>query len=257
MSLIQFELVNDYVAKITFHRPEAKNAISRAFLSEFWNYLKEVPKTEARVLLITGEGDSFCAGADLKERADWKEADVIHFLNDFRDCLFDLENLPIPTIACINGFAFGGGLELALACDLRYASVSALVGLTETKLGIIPGAGGTQRLTRLLGSQLAKEWIFCAKKITAKVGLEKGLFADVFEQEILMNSCLAVATDISESAPIAVKASKKAIRGAMSLEIESGMEWERLCYFETIRTKDRVEALKAFKEKRKPNFIGE
>jgi len=257
MSLIKFEILNDYVAKISFQRPEAKNAISRAFLSDFWKSIQETYLSKARVLLITGEGDSFCAGADLKERADWKENDVVNFLNDFRDCLFDLENLPIPTIACINGYAFGGGLELALACDLRYASADALVGLTETKLGIIPGAGGTQRLTQLVGSQLAKEWIFTAKKINAQLGLEKGLFAGIFQRDNLLGSCLAIASDISESAPLAVRAAKKAIKGAMSLEIQNGMEWERLCYFDTIRTKDRTEALNAFKEKRKPKFVGE
>jgi enoyl-CoA hydratase/carnithine racemase len=257
MSLIHLEVSSDYVAKITFQRSEAKNAISRDFLDQFWKAVREVSHSNARVLLITGSGDSFCAGADLKERADWKESDVVKFLNDFRDCLLALEALPIPSIACINGFAFGGGLELALACDLRYASHSAIVGLTETKLGIIPGAGGTQRLTRLVGLQTASEWIFRAKKIDPSEGLTKGLFAAIFNQEALADECFAVARDIAQSAPIAVKAAKKAILGALSLELKSGLEWERICYYDTIRTKDRSEALSAFKEKRKPNFVGE
>lgn len=257
MPLINFVLNHDYVATIRFQRPEAKNAISRVFLSEFWKAVREVAASKARVLMIVGEGDAFSAGADLKERIGWNESEVVKFLNDFKDCLHDLENLPIPSVACINGFAFGGGLELALACDLRFASETALVGLTETKLGIIPGAGGTQRLTQLVGMQMAKEWIFTAKKIPAKLGLEKGLFNDIFSKENFEGSCLAVVQDIAASAPLAVRAAKKAINVGISLSLESGLEWERICYFETLRTKDRTEALEAFKEKRKPNFIGE
>lgn len=257
MPLINFELTNDYVAKIRFQRPEAKNAISRAFLSEFWTAVREVASSKARVLMVMGEGDAFSAGADLKERIGWNELEVVKFLNDFKECLHDLENLPIPSLACINGFAFGGGLELALACDLRYASESALVGLTETKLGIIPGAGGTQRLTRLIGAQVAKEWIFTARKIPSILGLEKGLYNDIFPAETFLASCLAVAHDIAASAPIAVRAAKKAINVGLSLDLDSGLEWERICYFDTLRTMDRTEALEAFKEKRKPIFIGE
>jgi enoyl-CoA hydratase/carnithine racemase len=257
MSFVNYEQRSNYVAKITFRREEAKNAISRIFLNQFWECIHKASNSDARVLLITGSGDSFCAGADLKERVDWSEEQVVRFLRDFRDCLLDLEKLKFPTLALINGFAFGGGLEIALTCDLLYASDNAIVGLTETKLGIIPGAGGTQRLTRLVGPQTAKEWIFRGKKVTADEGLSKGLFAGVFPKEAFLEDCILIAEDIADSAPLAVKAAKKAIRGSLSLDLESGLEWERACYLDTIRSKDRMEALQAFKEKRKPKFVGE
>ncbi len=257
MPNLEYAIDSNYVAKIRFLRIESKNAISHSFLLEFWSILKEIKNSKARILLITGSGDAFSAGADLKERASWTETDVVNFLNDFRDCLYDLENLPIPTVACINGFAFGGGLELALACDLRFACEEAIVGLTETKLGIIPGAGGTQRLTRLIGEQTAKEWIFSARKIEAKLGYQKGLYADIYPKQDFDESCMKIAEEISSSAPIAVKAAKKAINGGVEMDLIQALEWERVCYFDTIRTKDRTEALTAFKEKRKPIFIGE
>jgi enoyl-CoA hydratase/carnithine racemase len=258
MPLITLEILPDFVASIQFQRPEAKNAISLAFLQEFWEAVRTVKASQkARVLLISAQGDAFCAGADLKERADWGEKEIVSFLEDFGSCLLALEKLPIPTIACINGFAFGGGLELALACDLIFAADSAIVGLTETKLGIIPGAGGTQRLARVVGVQTAKEWIFRAQKIDAKEALKKGLFSGVFPLATLHAETLAIARDITASAPLAIKAAKKAIQGSLTLDLESGLEWERICYYDTIRSKDRTEALLAFKEKRKPKFIGE
>jgi enoyl-CoA hydratase/carnithine racemase len=258
MPIVTLEILPDFVALIQFRRPEAKNAISLAFLHEFWEAIKNVlASPKVRVLLITGQGDAFCAGADLKERANWGEREIVSFLEDFGKCLFTLEKLPIPTIASINGFAFGGGLELALACDLIFAANTAIVGLTETKLGIIPGAGGTQRLSRLVGGQTAKEWIFRAQKIEAEEALKKGLFAGVFPSATLYAETLAIARDITASAPLAIKAAKKAIQGSLTLDLESGLEWERICYYDTIRSKDRTEALLAFKEKRKPKFIGE
>ncbi len=257
MELVSLQIIDDYVALIRFNRPEAKNAISRELLTQFAGCIKSVGKSKARVLVIQGSGDSFSAGADLKERSGWSESDVVAFLNEFRNCLIDLENLSIPSIALVNGFAFGGGLELALSCDLIYASENAIVGLTETKLGIIPGAGGTQRLAQRVGLQTAKEWIFRGKKLSSHEAYQKGLFLEIFPAESCELEVLKIAKDIAESAPIAVRAAKKAIKGSMSLEIESGLDWERICYFDTIRTKDRMEALLAFKEKRKPNFLGE
>ncbi|BDA80463.1 enoyl-CoA hydratase [Leptospira kobayashii] len=257
MSLSTLTITTDGIAILQLNRPESKNALSVALLDSIWSHTREIKASSARVVLVKGSGDSFSAGADLKERITMSPEAVKQFLNDIRDCFLELENLPQPTIACINGFAFGGGLELALSCDIRYAGESAVVGLTETKLGIIPGAGGTQRLTKLLGKSTALEWITRAKKISASEGLRKGLYQEIFPDSELEKSCLEIALDIAESAPVAVRAAKKAVKGALVYEGKSALDWERLCYAETLPTKDRLEALLAFKEKRKPKFIGE
>ncbi|MBM9591619.1 enoyl-CoA hydratase/isomerase family protein [Leptospira sp. 201903075] len=257
MNTVTLQTHHTYVALIELSRPEAKNAISMQLLAELRERIREVKKSPARALVIIGTGDSFSSGADLKERKSMSELQVKQFLRDINLCFSELAGLAIPTIAAINGFAFGGGLELALSCDIRYASETALMGLTETKLGIIPGAGGTQRLSRIVGESTAMEWIFSGKKLTGKEATARGLVSQVFEPDHLRESSLALAREISESAPIAVSAAKKAVRRGLELPIESALEWERLCYFETIGTKDRIEALQAFAEKRKPNFKGE
>ncbi|MCW7491327.1 enoyl-CoA hydratase-related protein [Leptospira sp. 2 VSF19] len=257
MNTVTLQTHHSYVALIELNRPEAKNAISIQLLSELQEKIKEINKSKVRAVVITGIGDSFCSGADLKERKSMSELQVKQFLKNINLCFSDLANLSIPTIAAINGFAFGGGLELALSCDIRYASESALMGLTETKLGIIPGAGGTQRLSRIVGESTALEWIFSGKKLSGKEAMSRGLVSQVLSPDSLKESSLALAREISESAPIAVSAAKKAVRRGLELPMESALEWERLCYFETIGTKDRMEALQAFAEKRKPDFKGE
>lgn len=257
MNTVTLQTHHTYVALMELNRPEAKNAISIQLLEELRERIQEVNTSKARALVIIGTGDSFCSGADLKERKSMSDLQVKQFLRDINLCFSELAGLSIPTIAAINGFAFGGGLELALSCDIRYASESAQMGLTETKLGIIPGAGGTQRLSRIVGESTAKEWIFSGRKLSGKEAVARGLVSQIFESDHLRESSLALAREISESAPIAVSAAKKAIHRGMELPIESALEWERLCYFETIGTKDRMEALQAFAEKRKPNFKGE
>ncbi|MCW7457076.1 enoyl-CoA hydratase-related protein [Leptospira bandrabouensis] len=257
MNTVTLHTHHSYVALIELNRPDAKNAISLQLLAELQEKIQEVKRNKARVLVITGVGDSFCSGADLKERKSMSDLQVKQFLKNINLCFSDLANLSIPTIAAINGFAFGGGLELALSCDIRYASEAAQMGLTETKLGIIPGAGGTQRLSRIVGESTALEWIFSGKKLSGKEAMVRGLVSQVFSPDSLKESSLALAREISESAPIAVSAAKKAVRRGLELPMESALEWERLCYFETLGTKDRLEALQAFAEKRKPNFKGE
>ncbi|XDD42584.1 enoyl-CoA hydratase-related protein [Leptospira sp. WS60.C2] len=257
MNTISLQTIDSYVALIELNRPEAKNAISVQFLRELHECIRDVERGKFRVLVIIGMGDAFCSGADLKERKTMTEPEVKSFLRNINLCFRDLENLSIPTIAAINGYAFGGGLELALSCDIRYANETALMGLTETKLGIIPGAGGTQRLSRIVGIPTAMEWIFSGKKLTSAEALSKGLVSKVVNPLELKESSLALAREISESAPIAVSAAKKAIRQGFQLPMESALTWEQLCYSETLTTKDRLEALQAFAEKRKPIFKGE
>lgn len=255
MNTLSWEIKN-YVAKITLNRPEAKNAISFEMLRELRDVLENTTQSDARVLWITGMEDSFCAGADLKERRSMDETKVLEFLRLIQSTFLFLSEMKIPTIAAINGFAFGGGLELALSCDIRYASETAIMGLTETKLGIIPGAGGTQRLSRLVGQSTAMEWIFSGQKISARLAEEKGLVSKTCPKDSLQEETIDLVRSITESAPIAVAAAKKAIRIGMHLPFESSLQWEFQCYLDTLETEDRKEALKAFAEKRKPLFKG-
>lgn len=241
---------------IRLNRPEAKNAISQGLLKELQSAVAELSKDLPSVLLFFGSGGAFSAGADLKERESMSGEEVKAFLDKINQTFLAIQNLPIPTIACIEGYAFGGGLELALACDLRYASTDSIVGLTETKLGIIPGAGGTQRLTQLVGQSKAKELIFRANRILAQQALAIGLVNAVFPKESFELDCKAIAKEISSSAPLAVIAAKQAINGLGVSVDKNSLDWERVCYSKTLSTSDRQEALLAFKEKRKPNFLG-
>ena len=164
--------------------------------------------------------------------------------------------MKVPVIAAINGFAFGGGLELALACDLRVASSNAVMGLTETSLAIIPGAGGTQRLPRIVGIPKAKELIYTAKRVTADEALSCGLVNYVVEPEKLMETCLEMAKRIAENGPIAIQQAKFAINKGVECSLDIGLGIEARAYAITIPTEDRVEGLNAFKEKRKPEYKG-
>lgn len=241
---------------IRLNRPEAKNAISKALLVELEEAVKTAFLDMPSVVLFFGSGGSFSAGADLKERETMVESEVIQFLNSINRLFLQIQRLPMPTLACIDGYAFGGGLELALSCDLRYASTDSLIGLTETKLGIIPGAGGTQRLTEIVGSSKAKELIFRANRISAETALKMGVVNSVFPKSEFEEKCLEIAKEISGSAPIAVRAAKQSINGFGKSIDSNSIDWERTCYEKTLKTDDRKEALLAFKEKRSPRFFG-
>jgi enoyl-CoA hydratase/carnithine racemase len=251
--------VDSHLAILSLNRPEKLNAISKKLLSEFHRDLKSVETNPSiRCLIITGTGEkSFCVGADLEERRGMSEQEVLHFLDNFRDTLDLLESLPCPTLAAINGFAFGGGLEIALACDIRLMKESSQIGLTETKLGIIPGAGGTQRLTRLIGKSKAMSLIFRGKKINSTEALKLGVVEEVYSDLTYWDDVKKFAEEILTSAPIAVRLSKLAIRTGLEKAIEEGLDIEREYYKQTLQTKDRLEALRAFHEKRTPKFIGE
>jgi enoyl-CoA hydratase/carnithine racemase len=251
--------VDSHLAILSLNRPEKLNAISKKLLSEFHRDLKSVETNpDIRCLIITGTGEkSFCVGADLEERRGMSEQEILHFLDNFRDTLDLLESLPCPTLAAINGFAFGGGLEIALACDIRLMKESSQIGLTETKLGIIPGAGGTQRLTRLIGKSKAMSLIFRGKKINSTEALKLGVVEEVYSDLTYWDDVKKFAEEILTSAPIAVRLSKLAIRTGLEKAIEEGLDIEREYYKQTLQTKDRLEALRAFHEKRTPKFIGE
>ena len=242
---------------VTLNRPEAMNALSRALLEAVWAEIeKAAVRREVRALIIAGGPKAFCAGADLKERKDMSPTEVRTFLRRIKGIMDLVERVPMPTIAAIEGFAFGGGCELALACDLRILGRGATIGLTETALGIIPGAGGTQRLPRLIGPSKAKELIFTARKLNADDALGYGLANHVVDAGGALDKALAIAGEIAANAPIAVEAAKAAIDGGLSTGISEGLLLEARSYEVTLYTEDRKEALVAFAERRDPKFVG-
>jgi methylglutaconyl-CoA hydratase len=249
--------INDGLKVITIDRKDKSNAISRSLLNKLHDEIIGSMKG-IRCLLITGAGEKvFCAGADLEERKDMSKNDIITFLDKFRSTLAFLESISVPTIASLNGSAFGGGLELALACDIRLAHDESFLGLTETKLGIIPGAGGTQRLSRLIGLSKAKDLIFRGAKINSMEALELGIVNKVFKKESYFDEVKNYTDQILTSAPLSVQFSKRALVNGYSVELEEGLDIERQEYLKTLDTKDRLEALEAFREKRSPFFRGE
>ncbi|PAV21272.1 enoyl- hydratase [Pyrrhoderma noxium] len=245
---------------LNLNRPKLKNAISMGLLREFRECISDAEKNKKlRVLIVCSSiPGSFCAGADLAERKTMTKAQVSDFLQDLRNAFTALENLSIPTIAAIDGPALGGGLELALACDFRIAGHSVTkIGLPETRLGIIPGAGGTQRAARLLGVAKAKELILTGRILTASEALSWGLINGISDSRTTaVDKAVQLAQEMLPSAPLALKAAKDAISTSTSLDLESGLDYERKCYEPLLSTKDRIEALQAFEEKRTPEFTG-
>lgn len=201
------------------------------------------------------------SGADLKERLTMTQEEAGAFVSSIRRMTMDIEDLPMPVIAAIDGAALGGGLELALACDLRTAADSAKVGLVETRLAIIPGGGGTQRLPRLIGPALAKELVFTARILNggqaADIGLVNHSVPQNDNNDAAYQRAVQLAEEIIPNGPIGVRMAKTAISKGMQVDIMSGLAVEQACYAQIIPTKDRIEGLKAFKEKRKPQFKGE
>lgn len=247
------------IALITLNRPEAANALSVQMLEELQEAILSCKfDRTVRCIVITGAGEkAFCAGADLKERAGMDPVQVRKTVSLIRGNINELEALPQPVIAAVNGVAFGGGTELALACDIRIASEIAKLGLTETSLGIIPGAGGTQRLPRLVGKGRAKELIFTARRIDAAEALEIGLVEYTVPADFLLEKALEIAGQIVKNGPIAVAQAKFAIDKGYDVDLNTGLAIEQNAYEVTIPTKDRLEGLQAFKEKRPPVYIGE
>ena len=244
----------------TIDRPDRRNALSRSVVRELGRLAREASNDRTlRCVIVTGAGDqAFCAGADLKERQGMIEEEVRDFLSLYRVSLRELDRLGVPTIAAIDGVAFGGGLELALSCDLRIASRTAKLGLTETSLGIIPGAGGTQRLARELPASKLKELILFATRLDAQEALELGIVNRLADPgQRALDAALAWCAPLLEGAPIALSAALSAIDAAYDLPLEEGLSVERLAYERTLASKDRLEALAAFAGKRKPVFTGE
>jgi len=249
----------DGVMVITLNRPEVMNSFNWALLHAMEAKIAEIRfDPNIRVVIITGAGErAFCTGADLKERRTYTPMQVKEYVFTIRNLFTAVEQLNKPVITAINGIALGGGTELALASDIRIASQTASMGLTETRLAVIPGAGGTQRLPRLVGKGHAKEMIFTAKRINADEALSIGLVNRVCAAGTLLETCRQLAVKICENAPIAIEQAKYAINYGMETDLSTGLSIESNAYWVCIPTEDRLEGLAAFREKRNPVFKGQ
>ena len=252
MKYLKYEFENQ-IAMITINRPEVLNALNSGLVSGLDSLIDRVIEDRARALIIAGEGKNFAAGADIVEMMDLNPAQARDF--GFSPVYDRIEALTIPVFAAIRGFALGGGLELTLACDFRILSTDAKLGLPEIKLGIMPGAGGTQRLPKLIGLGRAREMIFFGNIIDAGTALTWGLCERVVDGDPV-EEALSMARKIVEKSPCAVQAAKKSINYGIDRDLASGIAYEAVVWGDLFSTSDQKEGMKAFHEKRKPQFTG-
>ncbi|WCL50266.1 enoyl-CoA hydratase/isomerase family protein [Leptospira sp. GIMC2001] len=254
MKFIKKEIV-DGIAILRINRPEALNALNADLLKEIGEAVVELEKDSSlKVFILTGEGKAFVAGADIAAMAEYNEAQALEFSNLGQTVFSKLENSRLISIGLINGFALGGGLELALACDFRYASSKAKLGLPEVSLGLIPGFGGTQRLSRLIGIGLASEWVYSGEMFSAEQALSSGVVNRVVEPEELLNEGMKVAQSIRSRGSIAIQSAKKVIRDGLNSTVDEGMVLEQKKFASLFGTPESKEGMSAFLGKRKPNF---
>ena len=246
------------ITLLGLERPGAKNALGRQLLGELEAAFQSLAlDMDVRVVILHSLVEGvFCAGADLKERSDMSPTEAEAFVRRLRGAFSALERLPMPVLAAIEGAALGGGLELALACDLRVAGAAAKLGLPETSLAIIPGAGGTQRLPRLIGRARAKELIFTARRFSSDEALAMGVVDRAVDAGKALETALDLARQITPNGPVALRAAKEAIDSGLDRDREGGFEVEEACYAKVLPTEDRLEGLAAFREKRKPIYRG-
>ncbi|MDP2644605.1 MAG: enoyl-CoA hydratase-related protein [Desulfobacterales bacterium] len=254
---ILFQL-EENIATITFNRPQVLNALNSELLQEFSDVLDEIEENEEiRVLLLTGAGEkSFVAGADIKELATYTPLVAKIKTKKGQTVIGRLQQLPIPVIGAINGFALGGGCEIALACDFVYASENAMFGLPEISLGLIPGFGGTQRLPRLIGKNFAKEMIFTGKMITAAEAKAIGIVNQVFTPGNLLGEVMKTAKAIRAKGKVSLRAAKQAVNEGLNTDLETGCCIENNAFALCMASPDAGEGMTAFIEKRKATFKG-
>jgi len=247
---------HDGVVLVTLDRPEVLNSLDYRTLGELADALEALDGDESvRCVVITGAGDrAFAAGADIKEMADATPV-TMSAANNFARWE-RLKRVRVPLIAAVRGFALGGGCELAMACDIVVAADDATFGQPEIKLGIMPGAGGTQRLTRALGKARAMELILTGRTFTAREAYERGLVSEIVAREETLPAALALASEIASLPPLAVRAAKEAVNRAYELSLEAGLEFERRNFFMLFASDDQKEGMAAFVEKRKPAWKG-
>ena len=252
--------VEDFVGVITLDRPPV-NALNGALAAEIASAAMEMEKgvkdRRVRVVVLDAAGEHFCAGADLKERNGMPESEVADAVRAIRGAVDAIYRISAPVIAAIHGRSYGGGFELALAADIRVLADNAEVGLREVTLGIMPGAGGTQRLPRIVGEGVALEWITTGRSIPADEAQRSGAASAVVPAGELAGTVSHIASQIAANAPLAVQAAKKAVRDGMRMGVEDALALEWEAYETTIPTRDRREGLRAFAEKRTPRYTGE
>jgi enoyl-CoA hydratase len=246
------------IAVVTFNRPKALNALNMEVLAEISDCLDRIAADEEiRAVILTGAGDkAFVAGADIKFMSTLSPLEAKKFATQGQEILFKLEGLPIPVIACVNGFALGGGNEIAMACDFIYASDKAQFGQPEINLGVIPGFGGTQRLSRLVGKGLAKELCLTGEMISAKRALEIGLVNKVFPPESLLEEAKKTARVMAQKGRVSIRAAKKVIDSGYDVDLRNALAMEADAFGLCFASEDQKEGMAAFIEKRKPVFKG-
>ena len=255
MGFVKYE-VNGAVGILTVDRPEALNALNEAVLQDLDSVLSQVDQDVIRCLIITGGGEkSFVAGADIAAMSHYTREEGEAFSRLGNEVFRRIELFPIPVIAAVNGFALGGGCELAMACDFRICSENAIFGQPEVGLGITPGFGGSQRLPRLVGPGMAAQIICTARNIKAEEALRIGLVNSVWPKEELMGQAMKLAMAVAANAPIAVRASKKAIREGLDLPMDEAVALEERLFGSCFETADQVEGMSAFLEKRKEKIF--
>lgn len=250
--------IEDGVATITLNRPEVLNAINWDLVRELEEAVNQVRKDDTvRVVVITGAGEkAFAAGADIHELKEMNAVEVLDFVQQVQRIYNRIERMPKPIIAAVNGYALGGGLELMMACDIVYASERAKLGLPEINLGIIPGAGGTQRLPRLIGGKRAKELLFTGEMIDAQEALRIGLVNKVIPHDQLRSEVKKLCEKIKAKSPVALRAAKEAVEEGYDLDLVKGLAIEAKAIAICFSTEDSKEGLTAYLEKRKPVFKG-
>lgn len=249
----------EHVLRVLINRPEASNAFTTRTARELYEVFAplEIVRSRFRCVVLSGVGDkAFCAGGDLKERRGLSEAEWVLQHELMERTVRAMVASAVPIVAAVNGAAYGGGLELALLCDFAYASSTARFALTETSLGIMPGAGGTQTLARTVGEKRAKELILAAKPFSASEALAWGVVNQLCEPDQLMPETLAIASRIAGNAPLAVRQAKHSIHHGLQQDLATGMHFEIEAYQRMVKSQDRIEGVAAFNEKRKPRFQG-
>ena len=255
---IQVEQRDDGVAVVTLDRQDALNALNHETLEELRDRLRELAMdTAARVLVLTGAGEkAFAAGADIKEMTEMSVLEGHAWGALGHECARLLESMPKPTLAAINGFALGGGCELALGCDIRYASENARIGQPEIQLAVIPGWGGTQRLARAVGPALAKDLILTGRSVDAAEALRIGLVSAVYPAAELMERVLETGASLAKKSAVALSAAKDATNRALQGDLAAGLSYEAILFAALFATEDQKEGMRAFAEKREPIFKG-
>ena len=247
--------IEDDVATVTVDRPDRLNALNVETLEGFTAALTEAERAETRALVLTGAGEkAFVAGADIDHMRDLSTTEALAYAELGHDVCRSIETFPAPAIAAVNGYAFGGGCELALACDLRVASERAVLGQTEIDLGIVPGWGGTQRLPRLVGDEVARRMIFFGERVDATDAHEQGLVGEVVAHGELDEHVASMAADLAAKPRHAMRAATEALNTVHETDVESGLKFERRAWSGLFGTHDQREGMAAFVEDREPEF---